>query len=155
MESNGDYWDNIVSPIDFLTFYHEAKSVTNVGVGFKHKVSPTFVLLGGFRTDFTSASRDNPRFINDKFKINQPHMDKYHFTLGPVYKIKRLTLATGFQYTYGSTKKFNSYVNFVDPVEYNPQTMQSLEGAQEAKATINIKELALFFGISIDLVKVE
>ena len=152
-ESNGDYLDNIVSPVDFLTFAHEARSLTNVGVGFKHIISPTFVVLGGFRTDFTSGKRDNVRFTDEKFKINQPHMDKYHFTIGPVYKINRLTLATGLQYTFGSSKNFNPYVNYANPVEFIPETRQSLEGLREANANASLKEFALFFGISVDLNK--
>jgi hypothetical protein len=154
-ESNGDYLDNLVSPLDFLSYYHEASSVTNAGVGFKQIISPSFVVLGGFRTDFTSGKRDNIRFVEDKFKINQLNMDKYHFTIGPVYRIKRLTFVTGLQYTFGNTKDFNPFVNFANPVEFNPETRQSLEGVREGQASASIKEIAIFFGVSVNLDKEE
>ncbi len=82
-------------------------------------------------------------------------MDKYHFTIGPVYRIKRLTFVTGLQYTFGNTKDFNPFVNFANPVEFNPETRQSLEGVREGQASASIKEIAIFFGVSVNLDKEE
>ena len=154
-ESNGDYLDNLVSPFNFLSYYHAARSLTNIGVGFKQIISPSLKVLSGFRTDFTSGQQDNIRFVDDYFAINQVHIDKYHFSIGPVFQIKRLTILTGLQYSFGNTKEFNPFINFANPVEFNPETRQSLEGVREGQATASIRELALFFGVSLNLDKEE
>lgn len=130
---------------DFLSYYHSASSVTNAGVGFKQFISPTFFVLGGFRTDFTSGISDNIRFTGGKFKVNQIHMDKYHITVGPVVKIKRFDVVTGIQYSLGRNKDLDPLVNYADPYEYIPQTGQALQGFRQDQASASINEIALFF----------
>jgi len=122
-------------------------------VGFKQFISPTFFVLGGFRTDFTSGISDNIRFTGGKFKINQIHMDKYHITVGPVVKIKRFDVVTGIQYSFGRNKDLDPLVNYADPYEYIPQTGQALEGFRQDQASASINEITLFFGMTVDLNK--
>ena len=153
VNSGGDYLYSIIDTNDFLSYYHAAGSVTNAGIGFKQFISPSFFFLGGFRTDFTSGSGDNIRFLGDKFKINQIHMDKYHFTIGPVLKVKRFDVVAGIQYTFGRNKKLDPVVNYADPYEYIPQTGQALEGIRQNQASASINEIALFFGMTVDLNK--
>jgi hypothetical protein len=44
-------------------------------------------------------------------------------------------------------------VNYSNPVEYNPITDQSLEGLRQKDAGAVLNEIALFFGLSVDLDK--
>jgi len=138
---------------DFLSYTHSANSVTNAGFGFKQYISPSFMMMGGFRTDFTSGKKDEVRFVDDSFKINQIHMDKYHITVGPVLKIKRFDLITGIQYTFGRNYDLDPLVNYADPAEYIPQTKQSLEGLRQNEASTSLNELSLFFGLTVNLDK--
>ena len=148
-----DFLEGIIEDNDILSYSTEARSVTNMALGFKQYISPSLFFLGGFRTDFTSGSSDNIRFQGDKFKINQIHINKYHITLGPVLTIKRIQVVTGIQYTFGRNQDIDQIVNFSDPVEYNSLTGQALEGIRLSNASASINELALFFGASIDLTK--
>jgi len=59
---------------------------------------------------------------------------------------------TGLQYTFGRNKDAFQIINYGDPVEYNPATDQSLVGIGKTNAQAALDELALFFGISIDLI---
>lgn len=148
VSSGGDLVGN-----DFLSYYHSANSVTNAGFGFKQFISPSFSVLGGFRTDFTSGINEDIRFSGDNFKINQIHMDKYHVTVGPVFKIKRFDVVTGIQYSFGRNKDLDPLVNYADPYEYIPQTGQALEGFRQGQASASQNEIALFFGMTVDLKK--
>jgi hypothetical protein len=148
-----DYLQEIIDGNDILSFYTEAKSVTNMAIGFKQYISRSLLFLGGFRTDFTSGASDNIRFLGDKFKVNQIHINKYHITLGPVISIKKFQIVTGIQYTLGRNRDMQQAVNFSDPIEYNPITKQALEGIRQNNVTTRINELALFFGAIIDLTK--
>jgi hypothetical protein len=138
---------------DFMSYYTAANSVTNFAIGFKQYISSTFFLFGGFRTDFTSGVSDDIRFVGDKFKINQIHIDKYHITVGPVLTIKRFQVVTGLQYSFGRNNEMLQVVNYSDPVEYNPITNQALEGMRQNTATAKVNELAFFFGAIIDLTR--
>lgn len=153
VNSGGVYLDKIVDANEFLSYYHSANSVTNAAIGFQQYISSTFVFLGGFRTDFTSGKGDDIRFIDDKFKFNQIHMDKYHITVGPVIKIKQFDVVTGIQYTFARNNDLKSIINYAEPVEYIPQTGQALEGIRKNTTQAKIDEISLFFGLTVDLIK--
>ena len=144
INGNIDYLDKIMDTNDFLSYYHAARSVTNAGIGFKQTISPSLFVLGGFRTDFTSGSNKNIRFLGDKFKINQIHMDKYHVSVGPVVKMKRFDVLTGIQYSFGRNRELDPVINYTNPVEFIPQTGQSLEGIRNNQASASLNEIALF-----------
>ena len=57
----------------------------------------------------------------------------------------------GIQYPFGKNKDIEQAVNYSDPVEYIPITGQSLEGMRQNNATAKINEVALFFGVTVDL----
>ena len=113
-----DYLFNSVNNNPLLAYYSEARSVTNFGIGFKQTLSPTVFILSGFRTDFSVASTSDQGSVFDEEKINRIHMDKYHFSFGPVFSIKKFNIITGVQYTYGRNNDILQMVNLSDPVEY-------------------------------------
>jgi hypothetical protein len=55
------------------------------------------------------------------------------------------------QYTFGRNKDAYQRVNYSDPIEYNPVTDQSLVGIGRTNAEAALNEIALFFGVTIDL----
>ncbi len=153
--SSGNIPSFIEGKIDassILSYNYEAKSVTNAAIGFKQYISPSFFFLGGFRTDFTNSTSENARFQGNKFKVNQIHMDKYHFTAGPVLTIKdKFEVITGLQYTFARKNGFDQVINYSDPEEFIPDTKQALEGIRQQTASASLNEFAFFFGLIIDI----
>ncbi len=149
-ESSNDMFNN-ANENPFLAYYSDAKSVTNVGVGFKQYISPVLFLLGGIRTDFTVASSNSIGTIIDQDNINRIHLDKYHFSFGPVVKIKKFRVLTGIQYTYGRNNDMQQLVSFTDPVEYIPSINQSLLGKRKNNVGASLNEIALFLGVTVEL----
>jgi len=145
------YLSNELSNNDFLSYSSEAAAITNFAVGFKQIISPSFYMLAGFRTDFTSSVAGNEVFIGNTFAVNQIQIDKYHITLGPVWKFLRYNIVTGLQYTIGRNNNAYQIINYSDPVEYNASTDQSLVGIGKTNAAAAVNELSMFFGLSIDL----
>jgi len=138
---------------DFISYSSEAKTVTNLGIGFKQYISPNLSISGGFRTDFTNGVSDEDRLNEELFQINRIHLDKYHFTMGTIAQIKKFHLVTGLQYTLAHRNGITQIVNFTEPIEYNPTTKQALVGEPKNNTNIKINELALFFGFTFDLKK--
>jgi hypothetical protein len=146
------FFEGKIDASSILSYNYEAKSVSNAAIGFKQYISPSFFFLGGFRTDFTNSTSENARFQGDKFKVNQIHMDKYHFTAGPVLTIKdKFEVITGLQYTFGRKNDFDQVINYSDPVEYIPGTNQALEGIRRQTASARLNEFAFFFGLVVDI----
>lgn len=146
-----DYISGNISDGDFMSYYANAKSVTNIAIGFKQYISPTTVFLGGFRTDFTPGDIENPRFVGNKFSLNQVHINKYHITSGVVFSIKNYKIISGLQYTLGRNSDMAQVINYSNPVEFSPVTHQSLEGKRENDANAKYNEFSIFLGISVEL----
>lgn len=136
---------------DFMNFYHSAESITNVAVGFKQYINENFYVLGGIRTDFDASSSTSFRGIGENFKVSQFHLDKFHFTGGPVLRVKDAIFITGFQYSTGSEKNVQQIINYSEPIEYNPLNNTALQGVKENNVTASIKELTVFLGITVNL----
>ena len=141
-----DVFDNAV-----MSYMAQAKSVTNLGVGWKQFISPKFFLLGGFRTDFTVADTDRLGIFGDEGELNRIHMDKYHFSVGPVFSMKSFKVITGVQYTFGRNENMQQIVSFTDPVEYIAPIDQSLTGITDNSASASLNEISLFLGITVGL----
>jgi len=55
------------------------------------------------------------------------------------------------QYTLGRNNDAYQRVNYSNPIEYNPTTDQSLAGIGKTKSEAALNEIALFFGLTVDL----
>ncbi len=146
-----EYVSSVIPDADYMSFYYQANSVTNFGIGFKQYIGVKMFLLGGFRTDFTNSSKDDIRFVDNHFRTLRVHLDKYHFTLGPVLRIKNTEVITGIQYTIARKQNGIQVINYSDPVEYDPASNQALEGIKQQNASFRLNELALFLGLRVNL----
>ena len=146
-------WEDQVDLDDAMSFYAQAKPVTNFGLGFEQFVSPALSLLGGFRTDFTSGPESNEQFSEEKLKVKKMQIDKYHLTVGLSVQIKKVYIISGLQYTLGRNSFAPQIVNYSDPVEYDQITKQSLQGEIQNSVNMKLNEFAIFFGMSVGLNK--
>jgi len=142
-------WPGWVGSIRLMSYSNSARAVTNFGLGFKQYISPSIQMMGGFRTDFTSGDGDNIRFNQNAFKINQVHFNKYHITVGPELKLRKVRMVTGVQYSFGRNEDILQLVNYSDPMEYNPVSEKSLEGVRQSNSNVAINEISLFLGLTI------
>lgn len=147
---SGNVFENIFDNA-FMSYYTQAKSVTNLGVGWKQFISPDFFLLGGFRTDFTVADTEKKEVFGNENELNRIHMDKYHLSVGPVFTLKNFKVITGLQYTFGRNNNMQQIVSFTDPIEYVKANDQSLVGRKDNSASASLNEISLFLGVTVGL----
>jgi len=133
---------------DVMNFYYNAGAVTNVSLGFMQHFTKKFSLLGGFRTDFSSASEIGDELEDNKPKTFKINTDKFHLTGGPYLQWERFNLFLGLQYTFSKVDNLEQIINFSEPVEYNPNSGESLQGVRDNTMRVNYNEISLFFGIS-------
>jgi len=133
---------------DVMNFYYKAAPVTNISLGFMQHFSEKFSLLGGFRTDFSSASEIGGELEANKPKTFKINTDKFHLTGGPYLQWEKFNLFLGLQYTFSKVDNLEQIINFTEPLEYNPNSGESLQGVRDNTMRVNYNEISLFFGIS-------
>jgi hypothetical protein len=136
-----------------MAYTSHANHTVNAGVGIKQKISQLVTYLGGFRTDFSATFGSREHTLSSPNQMQRIPVNKYHFTSGVAFKIKRLNIVTGVQYSFGRHSNQLQGVNFSDPQEYIPETDQSLEGTRTNTAKFQLDEFALFLGLDINLEK--
>jgi hypothetical protein len=136
-----------------MAYTSHAKPIVNAGVGIKQEISQLVTYMGGFRTDFSATFDDSERALSSPNQMQKVPINKYHFTSGVAFNIKRIDVVAGVQYSFGRHSNQPQGVNFYDPQEYIPETDQSLEGTRTNTAKIQLDEFSLFLGIDINLEK--
>ncbi len=127
----------------------QANSVFNVAVGYRKYLNEKVSFLGGFRTDFSSAETDP---LDNNFLLSRIPYDQYHLTAGSAVIIKdKFELLGGLQFTRGYMNNVTQLANFSDPIEYNPQTGQSLQGVLLPEMEVKYLAFSLFFGFTYDI----
>ena len=130
----------------------QANSVLNVAVGYRKYLNEKVSFLGGFRTDFSAADTDP--FENNNFLLSRIPYDQFHLTAGSAVIIKeKFELLGGLQFSRGYRNNVNQLANFSDPIEYNPQTGQSLQGVLLPEMEVKYLAFSLFFGFSYEIFK--
>jgi hypothetical protein len=136
-----------------MAYTSHANPTVNAGVGIKQELSKLVTYLGGFRTDFSATYDDSERALSSPNQMQKIPINKYHFTSGVAFNIKRVDIIAGVQYSFGRHSNQPQGVNFADPQEYIPETDQSLEGTRTNTAKIQLDEFSLFLGLDINLEK--
>lgn len=134
-----------------MTYVSSAKDVFNIAVGYVRKISESFTVSVGFKTDFNNHSLIDRGTERNEFLqpiLNSFYVNKYHFIVGPSFTIKSFGIITGVQYSWGREDGLKSIADFIDPIEYDPVTRQSLQGVRSYNMTIKYNEISLFFGLT-------
>lgn len=103
-----------------LQFNEQRRSVLNVAVGWKHRLSDLLTGYASFSTDVNYAKNADP--INSEFTGYHPTTSKgnlYHFNLGVNIPRRKANLHAGLLITYGTTNSYPQPVNFDSPDESN------------------------------------
>ncbi|MCK5469762.1 MAG: hypothetical protein KAI99_14680 [Cyclobacteriaceae bacterium] len=133
---------------DVMSFHYTAGPVTNIALGFVQYFNEKISALGGFRTDFSSATELPDNTNGEKPQTFKIHQDKFHFTGGPFFQLNKFNLILGLQYSFGRGDNLEQIINYSDPIEYNALTGESLQGTRNNNMRINYNEISVFFGIT-------
>ena len=127
-------------------------SVFNIALGYRKYLNEKVSFLGGFRTDFSAA--DQKTLEDNSFVLTRIPYDQFHLTAGSAVIIKeKFELLGGLQFSRGYMNNVDQLANFSDPIEYNPQTGQSLQGVLLPEMEVKYLAFSLFFGFSYEIFK--
>ena len=131
---------------DWLSFVDVAAPVFNVAIGYRRELSHNLMFLSGLRTDFNNTNNADYKEYSTYNKVNTTDLNIYHLNSGiQFYFLKKYLLVAGGELSFGYDKNQQQMANFSDPVEYNSETQQVLQGPLENKMD------TYYFGFNIYL----
>ena len=134
----------------WLNFVEGAKPVLNAAIGYKWYVKENFMLLTGFRTDFSYRKDYDLKPFWPNFSLKNFNFNKYHFTGGSTLHIFGQDITAGIQYTLGTLKNQNQIVNLSEPVEYNQTEKKALQGTRQNSMNTVYNSISLYLAASFN-----
>ena len=131
---------------NLMDFSYGARDILNFAIGYRWHISQKLLLLSGFKTDFNylkNVEIESNRL--DNFNINL-----YHITSGLRFSIKNNVVLFGIQYSFGSRKDIKQIVNIANPVEYNIEEGEALQGARSNDMKVSFHGLSFFLGATFN-----
>jgi hypothetical protein len=141
---------DIIDNNEWLTFVSGAKPVVNAALGYRWDVKEDLMMMAGFRTDFNYRKDINYSPFLENKKVRGLNLDLYHLTTGLSWRIKGQDLITGFQYTVARERNQEQFANLSDPVEFNTQELQPLQGNRMNTMDIFLNALSIYFGATFN-----
>jgi hypothetical protein len=140
-----------VSPeLNWMSFAQGAKPVINGAIGAKWTAKENLLVMGGFRTDFNY--RKDLELLDDP-NYNVPsglNLDVVHLTAGVSANILGQNLIAGLQYSVGREINQTQYINVSDPVEFNQNENQALQGTRQNNMYISYHGISFYFGATFN-----
>lgn len=144
---------NSLTEKDFLSVYHGANQVLNVGFGHKREIKENLLMYLGFRTDFSNSKSGLPR--TSQYFFNQNNIisyNLYHFTLGSSLKVGKSELLLGVQYSRGGKQGAQQLANFSNPKEYNYDNNIPLQNTLNNDMSFRYNEISILAGITYSFI---
>lgn len=140
---------NSIEGTDYSAYTFGNRNIINVAIGYKNMITETLGFLAGFRTDF------NPYIMgfNEKYweenSFENLNVNLYHITSGVNFQFHRAAFVVGLQYSTGVKRNQAEFVNYGDPVAYDPETKLALQGPRMNSMTYYYNALGVYLSFSI------
>ena len=135
---------------DWLTYVWGAKPVLNAAVGYRWFVKKNMMVLAGFRTDFNYRKGFDYSPLLERRTIKGFHINRYHLTGGLTAEVFGQDLMAGLQYSLGSEKNQEQFINLSDPVEFIPENYTALQGIRKNNMNTFWNSISLYFGATFN-----
>jgi hypothetical protein len=129
-----------------LDFEYGARDILNVAIGYRWQISPRFLLLSGFKTDFNCL--ENVKIDNER--LDNFNLSLYHITSGLRIKNEKSVILMGIQYSFGGKDNLMQIANIADPVEYNVAEKMALQGTRDNSLKVSYQGLSFFLGATFN-----
>ena len=115
-----------INSANYLELRESARSVTNVAIAVKQKVTENIYALVSFRTDYTAYQKVANDFWEYRYvdtlhqpgqKLSFSDINLYHINVGMIKKNKKSDLHLGVTYTFGTNNNFQPLANIANPLD--------------------------------------
>lgn len=146
-----DFFSDKYSPGSyFLTYQYGAHSVLNVAVGFKRRLTDYFSYMLGFKTDFAAYRVSETQSENLLGHYNNGVSNLYHLTSGTEFRIMKVDVLFGLEYTFGMRKNMYQFSNFDYPGIYDTYHNLALQSYPEPTMNYMINGIGIYLGLALN-----
>ncbi len=134
---------------NFSAYTFGNNPIFNIALGYKKTIKEKLSILAGFRTDF------NPYIMgyNEKYwesnSFEALNINLYHLTGGIKFDYKKSSFIVGLQQSMGYKTGQEEFVNFSNPVSYNPETDLALQGVRNKDMSYFYNSIGFYLGFSV------
>jgi hypothetical protein len=141
--------DSIVGISSFLNLTFGQRTIVNAAVGYKVQINEKYLLMLGFRTDF-SATKDVDYNLEEALSsITDININIYYISGGLTFTLFRNKFILGADIGFSSTKRQDSFINYTQPLVTNNHGVP-LRGNIEPISRQGIFSLGFIFGYSFN-----
>jgi len=135
---------------DFLSMKYGSKQITNIAVGYRHKMNDNLYILSGVKTNFSAYAPSNDdewEGINE-YIIAIPSL--YQISLGAQFKYKANTVIIGAEYTFGQEHNAKQLSNYGYPGIFDKERHIALQNNPEYTMSYSSKSVGFYVGYTFD-----
>lgn len=137
---------------DYLSYHYKADAVLNIAVGYSWRLNKNLKFLNAFRTDFTYLDNLDSEQIGGYNYMKTTNFNIYHYSAGLNFSFKNNNVIAGGQFSYGSKNNMSQIANFSDPVEYDPETGNALQGPIQNNAYIKYYGVSIYISATLNFI---
>ena len=133
----------------FSSYKFGNNEVLNIAIGFKKMLSEKLGFLAGMRTDFNPYIMSYQQDIWGENSFENTNNNLLHINGGVKFDYKKSSFIVGLQNSYGFKTKQRGFINFAEPISYNPETRLALQGKIQNQSSYYYNSLGFYLGFSI------
>ncbi|NOR86601.1 MAG: hypothetical protein GQ527_03235, partial [Bacteroidales bacterium] len=133
----------------FSAYQFGNNQVLNIALGYKKMLSETLGFLVGLRTDFNPYIMRYNENLMETNSFEALNINLYHLTGGVKFDYKKSSFIVGLQHSFSYKSNQKQFVNFSDPVSYNPDNGLALQGERKEEMDYIYASLGIYLGFSI------
>jgi len=133
----------------FSAYSFGNNAIFNIAIGYKKMLKEHLGFLAGFRTDFNPYIMGYNQNFMEKNSFEALNINLYHLTSGVKFNYKKSSFIVGLQYSIGYEPNQTEFINFSNPISYNPETDLALQGVRSDSMTYFYSSLGFYLGFSI------
>lgn len=136
-------------PKEFVSFVDGGKGIANFALGLEYKSSAKRSWLFGFKTNFDPHKNFDYGVYNDLNTVHYVASDYYYGSVGTNFSFLNFDILFGLQYALSRQRNNLQFVNFSEPVQYNPAGPYVLRGVPKENMRFYGDQIAIFVSVTL------
>lgn len=133
----------------FSAYRFGNKDIINFAIGYKKMLTEQLGFMAGFRTDFNPYLTGHHQRFWESNGFEDLNIDLFHLTGGAKFNYRKASIVFGLQHSYGFKKNQPEFVNFSEPVNFNPETRLALQGEKKNQMNYNYNSIGIYLSFSV------
>lgn len=137
---------------NYLSYYYKADAVFNFAIGYSWKLKKNLSFVNAFRTDLTYVDQLDAEELDGYNYMKTTNFNIYHYSAGLNFEFKNNSVIAGGQFSYGQKNNIQQIANFSDPIEYDSDSGNALQGPIQNDASIRYYGVSIYISATLNFI---